>query len=204
MAPTLRRWAVAGLTLLATFSVAAPLGAQSMGNPVDARFRERMQAQENYDKDQQVEGVRRSNREAALSARLAYANGDYRTAGRIWDQLAQGGDAAAQFSLGMLEEKGQGRSVNHAAATQWFQKSASQGYAPAEFILGMKALNGDGGAANDVEGAKWINRAAHHGLPQAMFNLAILYETGRGISLDPAAAKVWRRRAVEAQAKAAR
>ena len=64
--------------------------------------------------------------------------GDYATALREWQPLAEQGDARAQFDLALLYENGDGVPRDYAKARQWYEKSAAQGGAKAQFYLGMQ------------------------------------------------------------------
>ena len=51
-------------------------------------------------------------------------------------QVAEQGDAAAQYNLGLMYYKGQGVRQDDAQAVQWFHKAAEQGSAAAQYNLG--------------------------------------------------------------------
>jgi len=55
----------------------------------------------------------------------AFSKGDYATALRLWQPLAQQGDARAQNGLGALYQRGLGVPQDLAEAMRWFQKSAA-------------------------------------------------------------------------------
>ena len=61
------------------------------------------------------------------SAVTAYTEGDYETAMRQFSALADGGDAKAQFALGLMHENGEGVEADAAAAAGWYRRSAEQG-----------------------------------------------------------------------------
>ena len=68
--------------------------------------------------------------QSALStAQSAYAAKRYPEALAAYEQAAQMGSAAAQYSCGLMYYKGQGAYANRATALQWFQKAAQQGNA---------------------------------------------------------------------------
>ena len=52
-------------------------------------------------------------------AAAAYNRGDYATAVRLWQPLANGGDADAQFNLGQLYYRGRGVPQDYAEAAKW-------------------------------------------------------------------------------------
>lgn len=57
--------------------------------------------------------------------------------------LADAGDAAAQHSLGVLYEKGEGVPADAATAAAWYHKAAAQGYASAQYSLGVLYEKGE-------------------------------------------------------------
>ena len=55
----------------------------------------------------------------------AFSKGDYATALRLWQPLAQQGDARAQNGLGALYQRGLGVPQDLAEAMRWYQKAAT-------------------------------------------------------------------------------
>ena len=66
----------------------------------------------------------------------AYRQGDYKAALQEWSALAQRGDDAAQYNLGVLYARGHGVGRNVIAAWTSFREAAARGYAPAQEALG--------------------------------------------------------------------
>ena len=60
-----------------------------------------------------------------------FAAGDYAGARETWRPLAEAGDTRAQYSLGVIYEKGLGVARNIPKAVEWYRAAADQGYAPA-------------------------------------------------------------------------
>ena len=89
--------------------------------------------------------------------------GDYATALREWQPLAEQGDARAQFDLGLLYENGDGVPRDYAKARQWYEKSAAQGGVKAQFYLGMQSAFGEGGPMDLVQAHMWYSLAAGNG-----------------------------------------
>src|SRR5882724_12488946 len=52
----------------------------------------------------------------------AYDRADYKSALRVWMDLASSGDAAAQNNVGEIFERGLGGEPNYATAVIWYQK----------------------------------------------------------------------------------
>lgn len=93
----------------------------------------------------------------------AYSKGDYATALRIFRQLAEKGDAAAQNDLGVLNEKGQGVPQNYVEAANWYRLAADQGTAVAQLNLGLLYAKGHGVPKDYVLAHMWFNLAAAQG-----------------------------------------
>ncbi len=72
----------------------------------------------------------------------AYQRGDYVTALRILRQLADQGNAKAQYNLGVLYANGQGVTQDYREAVRWFRKAADQGDADAQTNLGVMYFKG--------------------------------------------------------------
>ncbi|MGB8275345.1 MAG: tetratricopeptide repeat protein [Alphaproteobacteria bacterium] len=90
----------------------------------------------------------------------AFARGDYATAMRLLQPLADQGNAGAQSNLGLMYANGQGVSQDHSEAMKWFRKAAGQGVAEAQFNLGLMYGNGLGLPQDYVQAHKWYNLAA--------------------------------------------
>ena len=97
----------------------------------------------------------------------AYNQGDFKTALREWQPLADQGDARAQFSFGLLYENGDGVPRDYAKARQWYEKAAAQGDAKAQLYLGLQSSFGQGVPMDLVEAYMWYSLAAGNGNPHA-------------------------------------
>ncbi|HJS65738.1 MAG TPA: tetratricopeptide repeat protein [Nitrospiraceae bacterium] len=93
----------------------------------------------------------------------AYNRGDFKTALREWQPLAEQGDARAQFSYGLLYENGDGVPRDYAKARQWYEKAAAQGDAKAQLYLGLQSSFGQGVPMDAVEAYMWYSLAAENG-----------------------------------------
>ena len=128
---------------------------------------------------------------------VAYGKGDYATALRAWQPLAEQGDAAAQYNLGLMHETGQGVPQDDKAAAQWFRRAAEQGHASAQNSLGVMYDQGKGVPQDDKAAVQWYRRAAEQGHALAQSNLGVMYDQGKGVLQDDKAAVQWYRRAAE-------
>lgn len=91
----------------------------------------------------------------------AYGRGDYATALREWQPLAERGHADAQYNLGMLYDFRKGVPQDFATARQWYEKAAAQGHAGAQNNLGGLYEFGHGVTRDDVLAYMWYHIAAH-------------------------------------------
>src|SRR5690606_16096318 len=67
-----------------------------------------------------------------------FSVGDYASAYEIWLPEAKAGDPRAQYSLGVLYERGHGVPRDLVTAAKWYALSARQEYAPA--VTALRAL----------------------------------------------------------------
>ena len=93
----------------------------------------------------------------------AYEAGDYAAAAEAWRPLAEGGDAKAQFNLGLLYETGRGVAEDTAQAAAWYERAALQGVTQAQFNLALLHQTGRGVEKDGTEALYWLEVAARHG-----------------------------------------
>ncbi len=130
-------------------------------------------------------------------AAAAYKRGDYATAYRGFRRLAERGNAAAQYNLARMYDKGHGVSQDYAEAVKWYRRAAEQGDAGAQFNLGDMYAEGQGVPQDYAEAVKWFRRAAEQGDAKGQAGLGYMYEKGNGVPQDHAEAVKWYRRAAE-------
>ena len=70
----------------------------------------------------------------------AYQAGDHDGALAEWLPAAQGGDAEAQYLVGLMYDEGQGTAPDRALAARWYRAAAEQGCAPAQNKPGPAVL----------------------------------------------------------------
>ena len=127
----------------------------------------------------------------------AFKRGDYATARWFWRPLAEEGDAAAQYLIGYMYDRGLGVPQDHAVAVEWFRKAAEQGDAGAQHDLGVMYFLGRGVPQDYVVAVEWYRRAAEQGMGRSQYNLGLMYDKGRGVPQDDTAAAMWYRKAAE-------
>ena len=96
-----------------------------------------------------------------------------------YEELANGGDPWAQYSLGEMYFTGQGAEKDLAAAAQWFRKAAEQGHAEAQYRMGSAYYNGV--KRNYREAVRWYQMAATHESTDAQTALGNMYHNGTGV-----------------------
>ena len=121
----------------------------------------------------------------------AYQRGDFASALRLFQRLAEHGDASAQCNLGVMYEQGRGVAQNYREAMKWFRLAAVQGNASAQSNLGVMYYKGQGIAQDYGEAMRWYRLAAEQRNPEAQFNLGVMYEEGRGMAQDRVRAHMW-------------
>ncbi len=93
----------------------------------------------------------------------AYNNGDYKTALREFQPLAEQGDKSAQLGLGMMYQDGEGVPQDYKEAVKWFTLAVEQGHVGAQFFLGSMYFNGEGVSKDNVRAHMWFNTSASNG-----------------------------------------
>jgi len=93
----------------------------------------------------------------------AFKRGDYATALREFEPLAEQGDADAQLMLGVMYNKGVGVTQNYKTALKWSTLAAEQGNAKAQTLLGFVYSLGEGVIKDYVRSHMWFNIAASSG-----------------------------------------
>jgi TPR repeat protein len=122
---------------------------------------------------------------AALSA------GDFAAALKLWQPLADSGNALAQSQIGVLYLNGRGVKQDYAEALAWLNRAAAQGEGNAEFNLGAIYHDGTGVPRDDARADRWYELAADQGLVPAQGNLGFMVATGQGVPVDYAVALKW-------------
>jgi len=97
----------------------------------------------------------------------AYKRGDYATAFKLWQPLADQGNATAQNNIGVMYDLGRGVPQDYAEALRWYKLAAAQGDAKAQYNLAAYYGNGQGVSQDNVKAHLWFNLAAAKGEPAA-------------------------------------
>ncbi|MEO5864921.1 MAG: tetratricopeptide repeat protein [Nitrospiraceae bacterium] len=121
----------------------------------------------------------------------AYQGGDYATALREWQPLAEQGQVVAQYQLGLLYANGKGVTKDDAKARQWYEKAAIQGHAEAQVNLGVLLMYARGGQQDYKMAVYYLRLAANQGNDLAQRRLGQMYERGEGVQQDYINAYMW-------------
>lgn len=110
-------------------------------------------------------------------------------------QLAEKGDAEAQYRLGMLYRTKE--HLHYKEAFRWLSKAAGQGHPSAQNAVGEMLRDGKKIQRNLKEAFKWFSLAAEQGDATACYNLAKAYGGGEGCKRNADLAMHWFQKAVE-------
>ena len=121
----------------------------------------------------------------------AYDKGDYKTAIKHWELLAEHGNADAQYNLGFMYENGIGLKKSDYWAFLWTNKAAQLGQTNAQFAVGNMYRTGAGIVKDSKQTVKWFKEAGKKGHASAQFNLGAMYINGDGVNKSLKDAKYW-------------
>ena len=88
------------------------------------------------------------------------------------EALADGGDAEAQFRLGMKFAR-EGAGQDYAQAARWYLKAADQKHAPAQFKPASMYAAGQGVTRDDAQSMGWMQKAADLGDAGAQYHIGM-------------------------------
>jgi len=124
-------------------------------------------------------------------ALVAYQNGEYETAFKLWRKMARNGDSTAQYNIGALYAAGKGVAVSSDEAQKWFLLSAENGNAAAQFEIGKIYENAKVATTSLPKALVWIRRSAEQGYGPAQLDLGLKYLAGNGVDQDADKATLW-------------
>lgn len=122
----------------------------------------------------------------------AFLGGRYEEAIAIWLPLANAGDAAAQFNMGVMYANGLGVDRDMGVAMDWWEASARQLHVRAAHNLALAMLAGEprdgsreGGEPDTTAILRYLKIGADAGYPNSEYTLGKLYAEGVGVEKDP-------------------
>src|SRR5579871_6369043 len=95
--------------------------------------------------------------------------------------LADKGDAAAQYYLGLNYRFGEGVPMDYGLSLSWLKKSAEQGHREAQYYLALSYHDGVGTKRDDAESVVWLRKSADQGYSEAQSMLGTFYTHGEGV-----------------------
>jgi len=139
------------------------------------------------------------NQEALeISCSEAFAREDYDTAIAPCAELAERGDAEAQFRLGWMYDEGDAEfPEDNLKAVRWYATAAKQGHAESQYSLGWMYDEGEGVPEDDAIAVEWYRLAAEQGHAEAQNSLGWMYDNGVGVKENDTEAAEWYTRAAE-------
>jgi len=121
----------------------------------------------------------------------AWQKGDSAGAVKIWQPLAEKGDADAAFNLGQAYRLGKGVPLDLAQAQGWLERAARKGHVDAAATLGLLLFQN----GNRVSGMRWLKGAAEAGEPRALLMVGTAMYNGDEVLRDPVTAYAYVSRA---------
>ena len=106
-------------------------------------------------------------------------------------QLANKGDAKAQYQIAMMYFNGDQVKTDQKLTQQWLLASAEQNNVQAQYRLATIAEMGLSGQKNTPEAFNWYLKAANLGYAKAQYKVADFYQTGIGVQQDQNLAHAW-------------
>ena len=106
-------------------------------------------------------------------------------------ELADDGDADAQFKLAVIYANGEGVAKDERNAVEWVKKAAAQRHVDAQFALGEMYAHGQGIAKDERKAIKWYGKASAQGHVEAKYKLGRMYERGLGVTKNERIAVAW-------------
>ena len=104
---------------------------------------------------------------------------------------AKQGERLAQYTLGVMYDRGLGVLQDFQEAIRWYQAAAEQGHTTAQFSLGVMYAAGEGVTRNYEEAFRWYRAVGEQGHGHAQNNLGDMYNKGQGVVQDYVLAHMW-------------
>ena len=112
---------------------------------------------------------------------------------------AMRGDAAAQYNLGIMYDKGEEVPHDSKKAFYWYKKAAEQGVAEAQYNVAVMYGRGVEGVLHDLEQEAYrYKKAPELGIAKAQYDFDVMYGRGDdGVPKDSNQAEHWNKKAAE-------
>ena len=111
------------------------------------------------------------------------------------EQLAEDGDAYAQYIIGTAYRDGGLLIPDTAKAKKFLERAAEQNLDAAQYALGKLYLSDDADVHDSAKGIYWLKRSANNGNDHAAYRLGKEYLSGKNVSKDTSTAAEYLRQA---------
>jgi hypothetical protein len=125
------------------------------------------------------------------AAAAAQERGDYGTALRLFQALADQDIPGGLWAMGAMYADGKGVTQDYSVAAKWYRRGANRGHPLSQYELGAFYDRGLGVTHSPTEAAKWFRRAADQGYGMAQVNLGAMHSNGEGVTQDIVEAYKW-------------
>lgn len=98
--------------------------------------------------------------------------------------VAESGNPAAQYRLGLMQLYAMGTARDPKGAVLWLTRAAEQGHLPAQLDLAGLHLAGEALPADAALAAKWHRAAADQGSLEGLYRLGLQFDRGQGMPID--------------------
>lgn len=106
-------------------------------------------------------------------------------------ELANDGDAASQYRLGIRYANGSGVTQDYARAIHWFELASAKNHHNSEYMLAIAHSTGRGTNIDQQRALEFFTRAAEAGHVRSQYQLGEAYANGRGTAKDLIWASRW-------------
>ena len=113
------------------------------------------------------------------------------------EQLADAGDAHAQYIIGTAYRDGGLLIPDTAKAQKLLERAAEQDLDAAQYALGKLYLSNDADVHDSAKGIYWLKRSADNGNAYAAYRLGKEYLSGKNVSKDTSTAAEYLRQAAD-------
>ena len=131
------------------------------------------------------------------AANNALSRGDYATAAKEFQLLAEQGNINAQAHLGYMYYVGEGVKQDYDEALKWYRKAAISGDRDSQYNLATAYSFGEGIPQNYAQAFQWYRRSAEQNHVVAQYSLGIAYAYGEGIQQNMLSAIEWFEKAAQ-------
>ncbi|MEM7407823.1 MAG: tetratricopeptide repeat protein [Pseudomonadota bacterium] len=114
----------------------------------------------------------------------AFQAGRFDDAMKLWEPLAEAGDARAQFNLGVMHAEGRGTGHsgrNMRKAAGWWRRAGAQGHTRALHNLALAHIGGVIGGQDYAQAVNYLEQAAKGGFANSQYTLGKMYHYGLGV-----------------------